>query len=89
MREVRMGVKAIELVVTIALKHSKCQVKPRTYSTHSYRLTLTLTDSPSLPHSLTPSLSLSPTHILSLSHTLVLSHTLSLSRSPLGSQNKP
>ena len=77
MREVRMGVKVrewdIELVVTIALKHSKCQAKPRTYSIHSYRLTLT----PSLSHSHTPSLS----HTLSFSYTLILSHALSLSRS--------
>ena len=83
MREVRMEVKAIELVVTIALKHSKCQLNLEP-------TLLTLTDSPSLPHSLSPT----HTHPRSLtsshSHTPSFSHTLSRSLAlTLGSQNKP
>ena len=63
MRELKMGVKArewdMELVVTIALKYSECQVKPRIHSTHS------LLPTPTHPHSLTlthPSLSHSLSH---------------------------
>ena len=93
MREVRMGVKArewdIEPVVTIALKHSECQVKLRTYSTHPYRLTLTLSLTHTLALSLTHTLALSHPHTLTHPRSLTRSLALSLSRSlTLGSQNK-
>lgn len=70
MRELRTGVKArerdMELVVTIALKYSECQVKPRIHSTHPLL--------PTHPHSLTFSHTL--THPRSLARSLALALTL-------------
>lgn len=78
MRELKMGVKArewdMELVVTIALKYSECQVKPRIHSTHS------LLPTPTHPHYLTLSLSHtphSPTRSLAHSLSRSLAHSLS------------
>lgn len=59
MRELRTGVKArerdMELVVTITLKYSECQVKPRIHSTHSLLPTHSHSHTPSFSHMLSRS----------------------------------